>query len=394
MHPLGTLDAVTDKGIRYNASSAVRGAISGATERLAGVGVPPARAIGATLEAIAAEVAGSRFLVEGRFTNADPPSPMMGNPAAALGDMIRRPGRPTRKIMVTTPDFAHTPRDLAATWLGHASVLVELDGARILTDPVFSRRASPSQVVGPARLHSLPCSVDELPPIDVVLISHDHYDHLDTATVVEIARLQPAVVFVCPLGVGAHLRSWGIAADRIRMAQWHDDVVVPTPGGDIRFAAVPARHFSGRGLDRNVTMWASWAVIGPRHRVFFSGDTGFTESFDDVGLAHGPFHLTLIAIGAYDPLWPDIHVNPEEAVTIHRMLTRGEDALLLPIHWGTFNLARHRWGEPAARLSDAAAPSPGRSRVDIVIPQPGGELDVTHRTGTATVAPDWWKEST
>lgn len=178
------------------------------------------------------------------------------------------------------------------------------------------------------------------------------------------------------------------------MAEWDADVVVSTAGGDLRFAAVPARHFSGRGLDRNVTMWASWAVIGPHHRVFFSGDTGFSRSFDDVGLVHGPFHLTLIAIGAYDPLWPDI-VSPEEAVTIHRMLTRVvKTRCSCRIHWGTFNLARHRWGEPAARLSDAAAPSPGRSRVDIVIPQPGGEFDVTRRTGTATVAPDWWKRST
>ncbi len=378
---------------RSRASTTVRGAVASATERLADAGLPGARAIGATLEAIAAEVATSRFLVDGRFVNPDPPSPATGSPAAALGDMMRRPGRPTARIMVSTPDFAHRPRDLAVTWLGHATALVEVDGVAILTDPVFSRRASPSQLVGPARMHPVPCTVAELPPIDVVLISHDHYDHLDAVTVRELARTWPAAVFVCPIGVGAHLRAWGIAAQRIRTAQWHDEVAVTVDGTPIRFAAVPARHFSGRALERDRTMWVSWAVIGPRHRMFFSGDTGFTESYEDAGAAHGPFQLTLLAIGAYDPLWPDIHVTPEEALTIHRVLTRGEEALLVPIHWGTFNLARHAWGEPAARLVHAARAAPGRAPVDIVIPHPGGDLDLTDRTGTATLAPDWWKES-
>ncbi|GED96941.1 hypothetical protein nbrc107697_09800 [Gordonia crocea] len=367
----------------------MRGAVTSTTSRLADAGLPGARALGATLDQIAAEVAGSRFLVGDRFVNADPASPMSGNPAAALGDMLRRPGRPTRRIMVSTPDFIGGARDLAVTWLGHATALVEVDGVRILTDPVFSRRCSPSQLVGPARMHPMPCDIDDLPPIDVVLISHDHYDHLDMASVVGLSRSQPAAVFVCPIGVGAHLRAWGIPAESIRTAQWHDEVVV----GATRFVPVPARHFSGRGLDRDSTMWAGWAVLGPRHRAYFSGDTGFSESYDDVGAAYGPFQLTLVAIGAYDPLWPDIHVNPEEALTIHRMLTRGTDALLVPIHWGTFNLARHTWGEPAARLSHAAQGSPGQAPVDIVIPQPGGEFDVIGRTGTAIVAPDWWKES-
>lgn len=364
------------------------------TNKLADAGLPGAQAIGASPAEIAAEVAASPFLRDGRFVNADPPSPIGGPPVGALVDMVRRPGRPTGTIMVTTPDFAPSARDLAVTWLGHATALVEIDGVRVLTDPVFSRRCSPSQLVGPARLHALPCDIADLPPLDVVLISHDHYDHLDTASVVELARTQPVAVFVCPIGVGAHLRAWGIGAERIRTAQWHDEVAVTGGNGTaIRFAAVPARHFSGRGLDRDLTMWASWAIIGPRHRAFFSGDTGFSEAYEDAGAAFGPFQLNLIAIGAYDPLWPDIHVNPEEAVTIHRMLARGTDALLVPIHWGTFNLARHTWGEPAARLTHAAQPSPGRAPVDIVIPQPGGEVDVVDRTGTATVVPDWWKES-
>ncbi|MFT3899192.1 MAG: MBL fold metallo-hydrolase [Gordonia sp. (in: high G+C Gram-positive bacteria)] len=376
-------------GLRSRASTTVLGAVSAATDRLAGIGLPEARALGATAEEIARETSASKYVVDGRFVNLDPPAPPAGLPVGAIGDMVRRVGHPSRRIPVRRPDFAAQPRPLAATWLGHATALVELDGVRILTDPVFSRRASPSQHVGPARMHAAPIGVADLPPVDVVLISHDHYDHLDTASVIELARTHPGATFVCPLGVGAHLRAWGIGAERIRLADWHGEV----HSAGIRFVAVPARHFSGRGLERNNTLWASWAAIGPQHRMFFSGDTGFSESFDDVGAAHGPFHLTLIAIGAYDPLWADIHVNPEEALTIHRMLTRETEALLLPLHWGTFNLARHKWGEPAARLSHAAQGRPGQSAADIVIPQPGGDIDVTHRTGTALIAPDWWKES-
>lgn len=366
-------------------------AATSVADGLAARGVAPARAIGASADEIAPHVAGSQFLRDGRFANLEAPIPVEGGPAGALGDMLRRPGRPSRPVIVTTPDFAHQARDLAVTWLGHATALVEIDGVRVLTDPVFSRRCSPSQLVGPGRLHPTPCSVGELPALDVVLISHDHYDHLDMSSVVELARTQPDAVFVTPIGVGAHLMRWGISADRIRQADWHGDVTVTARGTGVTFSATPARHFSGRGLARNLTQWVSWAIIGPTHRAFFSGDTGFTERYADVGQRHGPFHLTILAIGAYDVLWPDIHVNPEEAVQIHRMLTGelGADAALLPIHWGTFNLARHPWGEPMARVLRSAA----TESVSVLTPQPGGDVDVISRTGSGTAQPDWWERS-
>nr|WP_245549782.1 MBL fold metallo-hydrolase [Gordonia effusa] len=361
------------------------------TDGLAARGVAPARAVGASAADIAPHIAGSEFLRDGRFANLEPPAPINGNPAGAVGDMIRRPGRPRRPIMVTKPDFTEEARDLAVTWLGHATALVEIDGSRVLTDPVFSRRCSPSQLVGPGRMHPMPCSIADLPQLDVVLISHDHYDHLDMSSVIELSRVQPDAIFVAPIGVGAHLLSWGIPAEQIRQTDWHGEIQVAAAGGTLTFTATPARHFSGRGLQRNLTQWVSWAIAGKTHRVFFSGDTGFTDRYADVGARLGPFHLTLIAIGAYDVLWPDIHVNPEEAVQIHRMLTSdlGSDAVLLPIHWGTFNLARHKWGDPMARVLTSAA----THSATVVTPAPGADIDLISRTGSGTVRPDWWEHS-
>ncbi|GAA1481353.1 MBL fold metallo-hydrolase [Gordonia sinesedis] len=365
---------------------------------LAAAHVPAARAIGAADEDIAPYISRSAHLAGGRFANPEPPGTGASADFGVVADMVRRPGAPRQPVLVSTPTFPREARALAATWLGHASVLVELDGIRILTDPVFSKRCSPSQWVGPARLHPSPVRVADLPTLDVVLISHDHYDHLDMHTVVEIARTQPDAVFVVPLGVTAHLVAWGIPADRIRQADWWETVEVPVPGGareagpsTLSLTCGPARHFSGRGLSRNPTLWASWAMVGPEHRVFFSGDTGYTERFAELGTRLGPFDLTLIAVGAYDPTWADIHVNPEEAVAIHRMLSgaAGTDAVMIPIHWGTFNLARHPWADPIIRLLPAAA----RNATTALVPQPGGTIDIVARTGSGLSVPDWWERS-
>lgn len=357
---------------------------------LAAAGLPAARAIGATDDQIAPYAAASVHRADGHFTNPEPAGPASAD-LGVLADMMRRPGTPSRPVMVSAPAFPSAARALAATWLGHASVLVELDGARILTDPVFSKRCSPSQWIGPSRMHPAPVAVADLPAVDVVLISHDHYDHLDMATVVAIARTQPDARFVVPVGVTAHLVAWGIAEDRIHQADWSETVDLALPAGTLAFTCGPARHFSGRGLTRNPTQWASWAVVGPKHKMFFSGDTGHTERFADLGARLGPFDLTLIAVGAYDPAWADIHVNPEEAVAVHRMVSgaAGTDAVMIPIHWGTFNLARHSWADPIERLLPAAA----ANATTALIPQPGGTIDVVHRTGSGLAVPDWWETS-
>ncbi|MBM7367467.1 MBL fold metallo-hydrolase [Gordonia hydrophobica] len=350
----------------------------------------PLFAMGASAEAIAETTAQSPHLVDGAFANLDPAGDAEAPGFDTAVDMLRRPGKPTGVIPVLRPEFDAVAAGLAVTWLGHASAVVELDGVRIVTDPVLSARCSPSQLVGPKRMHRAPLTARELPSLDVVLISHDHYDHLDTPTIVAIADAQPDALFVVPIGVGAHLRSWGVDRSRIREADWYGDVALTVRGTVVTFHAVPARHFSGRGLARNLTQWVSWAVVGPHHRVFFSGDTGYTESYAQTGADLGPFDVTLIAVGAYDPAWPDIHLNPEEGVAVHRMLSGGErGALMVPIHWGTFNLARHAWADPVRRLTVEAE----RAGVEICVPRPGATLLPDSRTGTAFFDSTWWERT-
>ncbi len=282
-------------------------------------------------------------------------------------------GRPQRPVPVERPEFPATAGDLAATWLGHASVLVEIDGARVLADPMFSRRASPADFAGPRRLHPVPVAASDLPPLDAVLISHDHYDHLDRATIAELLATSDAP-FLVPLGVGAHLRTWGVPLARIRELDWGDGQDI----GALRITCTPARHFSGRLFRRNGTLWASWAIAGPSHRVFFGGDTGYTAAFADIGRRYGPFDLTVLPIGAYADAWPDIHMNPEEAVLAHRDL--GGD-VLLPIHWATFDLALHSWAEPIERLLRAA------DTETVATPRPGGRF----LPAQPRAADHWWR---
>lgn len=337
--------------------------------------------IGAPRRDIEATVARSPRFTRGAFHNRLPGTVVVAPPDERPEGMLRailnrkRVGSPARPVPVVTAPAPAAAAALAATWYGHASVLVEVDGRRVLTDPVWSERISPSRLIGPRRMHPVPVPLAQLPPLDVVLISHDHFDHLDMWTVRALLRGSSAP-FVVPLGVGAHLRRWGAPHDRIVELDWDETAVV----AGLTFTCTEARHFSGRWLDvRNSTLWSSWAIHGPRHRVFFGGDTGFTPAFGGIGDRLGPFDLTLLPIGAYNERWPDIHLNPEEAVRVHRDLGGG---LLLPVHWATFNLAFHPWAEPAQRLAAAAE----EAGVAIAVPHPGERFD-------ATAPPplrDWW----
>lgn len=346
------------------------------------------RAMGAPKDLVLPHINESPHQTGGNFGNVEPPTPVEGDRAAALA-MLRRGdiGKPKKHLQFDVTPLPKEAADLAATWMGHASVLVELDGRRILTDPVWSKRCSPSSIVGPSRMHPVPHALSELPPLDVILISHDHYDHLDTATVRKLATLHPEAMFVTPIGVGAHLEYWGIDPTRIREADWGGSIAI----GDITFHCCPARHFSGRGLQRNTTQWASWAVQGPTNNFFFSGDTGITDAFEKVGADHGPFGLSLVAIGAYDRLWPDIHLNPEEAVDVYRMLNRNNltGSLLLPIHWATFNLALHEWADPVQRLLPAAQVD----QIPVITPMPGARFDVLMRAGHGFESQSWWESA-
>uniref|UniRef100_UPI0015F123F8 MBL fold metallo-hydrolase n=1 Tax=Pseudonocardia pini TaxID=2758030 RepID=UPI0015F123F8 len=247
----------------------------------------------------------------------------------------------------------------------------------VLADPVWGERVSPSRRVGPRRLHPTPVRLEDLPPVDAVVISHDHYDHLDLPTVRALVAdpRHGRAPFVVPLGIGAHLRAWGVPADRIRELDWEGTTTV----GDLTLVCAEARHFSGRGLRRDTTLWSSWVVAGPRHRAYFGGDTGYTRAFVRAGERHGPFDLTVLPIGAYADLWPDIHMNPEESTAAHRDLRGG---VLLPVHWATFNLGFHPWSEPVARLR-AAAESVG---IPLALPLPGQRIDL----GQDLPDDDWW----
>jgi L-ascorbate metabolism protein UlaG (beta-lactamase superfamily) len=317
---------------------------------------------------------------DGRFHNTEPG----GLTTASNREMLRRqflgkeqrhPLHPVPVVHRTSRDYATPPASgLRATWIGWASVLVEIDGHVVLTDPIWSERCSPSTLVGPKRLHEPPLPLDELPRVDVVVISHDHYDHLDMPTIRALAAR--GTHFAVPLGIGAHLERWQVPAAQIHELDWRESVQL----NGLTFTATPARHYSGRNpLHANDTLWSSWVIAGPRHRVFFSGDSGYSTHFAAIGATYGPFDLTLIKIGASDPTWAEIHMTPEEAVRTHQDV-RGK--VMLPVHWGTFNLAFHPWREPPDRALAAAR----RAGVKIVIPRPGEFVE-----GDRVAAQDvWW----
>jgi L-ascorbate metabolism protein UlaG (beta-lactamase superfamily) len=248
-----------------------------------------------------------------------------------------------------------------------------------LTDPVFGERASPLSFAGPRRFHPAPVRIADLPNLDAIVLSHDHYDHLCRPSMTELARL--GVPLVTPLGVGEHLEAFGWDARNITELDWGEQFTLP--GDRARLTAQPAQHFSGRGLaDRNATLWASWVIATERHRIFFSGDTGLFPELADIGKAHGPFDLVMLEVGAFHPSWGDIHLGPENAVRAHELLGGGR---LFPVHWGTFNLGLHDWQEPAETLFQLAE----RNGISLFLPRLGAP---TEPTRAAPAAP-WWRET-
>jgi L-ascorbate metabolism protein UlaG (beta-lactamase superfamily) len=308
----------------------------------------------------------------GAFVNPLPPAGYRAADVWAIfigqffGDEVREPPSPIPVIAVAPDTLKAAPASsgLRAFWIGHASVFIEIDGLRLLVDPVFSDHASPFEI-GPKRFHPPPILLTELPMIDAVLITHDHYDHLDMRTVQHLAGR--GTVFFVPLGIGAHLQAWGVPEAQIHDLEWWKEMSLK----GVRIVSTPSRHYSGRGLtDQNATLWGSWSVIGPQHRFFVSGDTGFSDHFRTIGKRFGPFDLSFIKIGAYGPgaPWLDIHMSAEDAVRAHADVRARR---LFPVHWGSFNLAFHAWDEPIKRTLAAAR----TSQAEVLTPRIGEIID-------------------
>lgn len=239
--------------------------------------------------------------------------------------------------------------EIMLSWFGHSTALIKIDGKTILADPVFGERASMFSFMGPKKFdYSHHMNVNQLPEIDLVIISHDHYDHLDYPT---ITQLKDRVkLFYVPLGVASHLESWGVPADNIRTFDWWDEQNLDE---NIKLTFTPTRHFSGRGLtDKFSTLWGSWVIEGSAQKMYFSGDSGYFSGFKEIGEKFGEFDLALIECGAYNKEnWPDIHMLPEQSV---QAALDVKAKIAMPIHWGKFNLALHLWKDPVERFKKAA----------------------------------------
>ena len=263
-----------------------------------------------------------------------------------LGEQVREPQFEVPVLKMSADDLAKpVAPGLRTWWLGHASVLIELDGVRILTDPVLSQRASPFQFIGPARLHPVPLALEQWNNIDAVVISHDHFDHLDMDTVRHLA--QGGTHFYVGLGIGAHLERWQVPSAQIHEMDWWEQATIK----GVVIHCTPARHYSGRTSMNNSTLWASWMLKGPTHSAYFSGDTGYAGHFKAIRERLGAPEMALIKVGAYGDTWMDIHMNPESAIQAYQDLGA---TTLLPVHWATFNLAYHDWAEPVVRTVLAA----------------------------------------
>jgi L-ascorbate metabolism protein UlaG (beta-lactamase superfamily) len=304
--------------------------------------------------------------------------------------LLNKPADATPKaappVLALTRAQLEAAPDRSLFRLGHSTMLIKLRGGFWITDPVFAERASPVQWMGPKRFHAPPIALADLPPLRGVILSHDHYDHLDRDTVVQLAKT--ADVFLTPLGVGDRLVAWGVAPEKVRQFDWWQGTSID----GVQFTATPAQHFSGRGLfDGNKTLWASWVIVDAARRdvvddselrVFFSGDTGYFDGFKEIGRRFGPFDVTLMETGAYDPQWPYVHMQPEQTVQAHQDL-RGR--WLLPVHNGTFDLAMHGWTEPFERVSALAA----ERGIALTTPRMGERLDLS----APHAAMPWWRET-
>jgi L-ascorbate metabolism protein UlaG (beta-lactamase superfamily) len=310
---------------------------------------------------------------DGKFQNlvptklAAPNTSMMKNGLKFIkGVPGQYPDRPIETVKFDKIAFVKPSDKVKICWFGHSSLIMNVEGKIILTDPVFSEKASPVSLFGVKRFdYTNQFGVEDMPLIDLLLISHDHYDHLDYKT---MKKLYPVVKQICtPLGVAAHLIRWGIPSGKIVELDWGEST---TKVQGISLFAAPSRHFSGRsGFDKDSTLWCSYVIKTEKNSIFFCGDSGYGEHFKQIGEKYGPFDITLMECGQYNEGWPFIHMNPEESVKAHIDL-KGKK--MLPIHWGKFKLSLHSWTEPIERAKKEAA----KLGVELLNPLPGEIFEV------------------
>jgi L-ascorbate metabolism protein UlaG (beta-lactamase superfamily) len=291
----------------------------------------------------------------------------------------RTPRRPLGPFLTDPALYTQAPASgLRVTWFGHSSSLLEIDGIRVLIDPVWDQRAAPVEWAGPKRFFAPTLALEQLPHIDAVLLSHDHYDHLGARTVHRLARMKSreATLWVTTVGVGNRLRRWGVKSELIRELNWTASLNV----GALKITALPARHFSGRGVfDRDKTLWASFVLAGAKQRVYYGADSGEWDGFAEIGREFGPFDLTMLEIGAFNPLWADIHMGPDGAARTFQAL--GGQGLFMPIHWGLFDLALHAWRQPIERIFSLDG-------LRILSPTPGAPIEIAPDVEARS---EWWR---
>lgn len=321
---------------------------------------------------------------DGKFQNQIPTSMDMGFSKAisVAWDFMfsrvkgRNPNAPLPIEKLDSATIADKRRGIARlTWFGHSAIFLEIDGLKIWLDPMLGQHAGPLRLFSPKRYNEeLPIAVEEMPFIDAVIISHDHYDHLDYGS---INKLKDKVGrFFVPLGVKGHLTDWGVEADRITELNWWEEAQF----GAFTFRCAPARHFSGRGFTNNKTLWSSWIIQSPTQRLYFSGDSGYGPHFKEIGERYGPFDFVMMECGQYNELWKSIHLMPEETV---RAAQDVKGKVMLPIHWGAFTLALHPWTDPISRVTSEAR----RLNVRIATPKIGEPVPLD---GNDIPDSPWW----